>query len=74
MIEESYEAIDALNSFDAIPSEKQIKNYYSELGDVLLQVYLNAQVAHDENLFCLNDVISSINKKMILQFKIQTTC
>ena len=65
MIEESYEAIDALNSFDAIPSEKQIKNYYSELGDVLLQVYLNAQVAHDENLFCLNDVISSINKKMI---------
>ncbi|KAB8039564.1 nucleoside triphosphate pyrophosphohydrolase [Silvanigrella paludirubra] len=65
LIEESYEAIDALNSFDAIPSEKQIKNYYSELGDVLLQVYLNAQVAHDENLFCLNDVISSINKKMI---------
>ncbi len=65
MIEESYEAIDALNSFDDIPTENQIKNYYSELGDVLLQVYLNAQVAQDENLFSLNEVFSSINKKMI---------
>ena len=65
LIEESYEAIDALNSFGSTPSKEQIKNYYSELGDVLLQVYLNSQVALDENLFSINDVFESINQKMI---------
>ena len=41
------------------------KEMASELGDVLLQVVLNSQVAKEEGLFELSDVIESINEKMI---------
>src|SRR5690606_876018 len=36
-----------------------------ELGDVLLQVVLNAQVAFDRKAFSIVDVINSINSKMV---------
>lgn len=58
MLEEAYEASEALASHDA-------KEIYSELGDVLLQVVLNAQVGFDRKEFSIIDVISSINEKMI---------
>src|SRR5262249_8806550 len=36
-----------------------------ELGDLLLQVYLQAQVAHDEDLFHIGDVFQVITEKLI---------
>jgi tetrapyrrole methylase family protein/MazG family protein len=36
-----------------------------ELGDVLMQVVLQAQIAEEEGLFTLEDVIGGISEKMI---------
>ena len=44
MIEEAYEAVDAIDSND-------ISNLKEELGDVLLQVVLHSQIAKDNGNF-----------------------
>ena len=36
-----------------------------ELGDLLLQVLMHAQIAEEEGLFSLSDVISCVNEKMV---------
>ncbi len=40
-------------------------NLKEELGDLLLQIVLNAQVAKDAGQFDIQDVANSINTKMI---------
>lgn len=57
MIEEAYEAA-------TVMKENDTAKICDELGDVLLQVVLNAQIATDENTFGINDVIQSIHTKM----------
>ena len=58
MLEEAYEAVDAINSDD-------MDNLKEELGDVLLQVLLHAQIADDEGDFNLDDVAKVLNEKLI---------
>lgn len=58
MLEEAYEAVDAINDND-------IKHLKEELGDVLLQVVLHSQIAQDNNEFTFEDVADEINKKLI---------
>ena len=58
MLEEAYEAIDAINAND-------MKHLKEELGDVLLQVVLHAQIADDEGFFNFDDVAKTINEKLI---------
>ncbi len=58
MLEEAYEAVDAINSDD-------MDNLKEELGDVLLQVLLHAQIADDEGDFNLDDVAKGLNEKLI---------
>ena len=58
MSEESSEYISAV----AGGKSEEIKD---ELGDVLLQVFLNAKVAEQEGLFTLEDVVKNIKEKMI---------
>lgn len=65
LIEESYEAIEALQQYLQNKSLDNAKNYAEELGDVLLQIFLNSQIAAEENLFNIFDVFKLINKKMI---------
>ena len=36
-----------------------------ELGDVLLQVMLHAQIGEDEGMFTIDDVVESISAKMV---------
>lgn len=57
MIEEAYEAAEAMTSGDP-------REICDELGDVLLQVVLNAQVAQDAKQFSIIDVIAAIDAKM----------
>jgi ATP diphosphatase len=57
MIEEAYEAADAMGQGDS-------EEIQGELGDVLLQVVLNAQIALDDKRFSLVDVIDGIDEKM----------
>lgn len=58
LIEEAYEAIDAVN-------EGNMEDFCEELGDVLLQVVLNSRIAQEEGDFTIHDVIRSVNEKMI---------
>jgi tetrapyrrole methylase family protein/MazG family protein len=57
-IEEAHEFAEAVDGGDP----EQIKE---ELGDVLLQVVLNAEVARQEGKFDVYDVVQSISDKMI---------
>ena len=58
LIEEAYEALDAVQADDA-------KHLREELGDVLLQVVLHSQIAADAGEFTIDDVCETINEKMI---------
>ncbi len=58
MLEEAYEAAEAMLGTDEA-------HLLEELGDVLLQVVLNAQLAHDHRKGDIRDVATSINSKMI---------
>lgn len=58
MIEESYEAVDAIEQHDTT-------HLREELGDVLLQVVLQSQIAADAGEFTVADVCRDVNAKMI---------
>lgn len=58
MIEEAYEAVDAIEQHD-------IAHLREELGDVLLQVVLQSQIAADTGEFDVADVCNDVNEKMI---------
>ena len=58
VIEEAYEVVDALRSGDQAAIA-------DELGDLLLQVVLQSQVAQDQNLFDLSTVAQKITEKLI---------
>ena len=58
MLEEAYEAVDAIDDND-------INNLREELGDVLLQVVLHAQIAKDECEFDIEDVAKELGDKLI---------
>lgn len=57
-IEEAYEVADAIQSGDR-------KHLCEELGDLLLQPVYHAQLAAEEGSFTLEDVIESVNRKMV---------
>ena len=58
MIEEAYEAVDAIHQADS-------KHLCEELGDVLEQVLLHAQIALDNQEFTLEDVCHGLAEKLI---------
>ncbi|MBM7655808.1 nucleoside triphosphate pyrophosphohydrolase [Neobacillus cucumis] len=58
LIEETYEVIDAIDRED-------IDHLVEELGDVLLQVMLHAQIGEDDGYFSIDDVIEGLSEKMI---------
>ena len=58
MVEEAYEAVHAIETDD-------IAELREELGDVLLQVVLHAQIAADEEQFTIDDVMAAITAKII---------
>lgn len=58
IIEEAYETVDALQS------ENQ-KAITEELGDLLLQVILQAQIAQEKGDFSLEDIANNITEKLI---------
>jgi tetrapyrrole methylase family protein/MazG family protein len=58
MIEEAYEAVDAVDRGDDV-------DLVEELGDVLLQVVLHSQLAEEEGRFSLADVAAEVNGKLV---------
>ena len=59
MLEEAYEAVAAMSA------PVDIKNLCEELGDVLLQVFLHAQLAKEAGTFTMLDILEGIQAKMI---------
>ncbi len=55
------EAQEVLEAIDA----KDDENLCEELGDLLLQVVMHAQIAAEEGRFTIEDVIRGVNDKMI---------
>lgn len=45
--------------------QKDDENLCEELGDVLLQVLLHAQIAKEEGRFSMEDVVDSLAQKMV---------
>ncbi len=75
VLEEAYEVADVLDEIgptplpdaftpETIPAELAQK-LANELGDLLLQVYLHAEIARQEGLFTLGDVLAEVNAKLI---------
>lgn len=60
MLEEAYEAVEAID-------EKSPAHLQEELGDVLLQVALHAQMEREQGGFSLDDVADRVCKKLILR-------
>lgn len=58
LIEEAYEAVDAIDSGNPA-------RLLDELGDVLMQVVLHAQLAMENGQFTFDDVVTAISRKMI---------
>lgn len=58
MLEEAYEAIAAIDSQDD-------QALCDELGDVLLQVVLHAQIAAEDDRFDIHDVVRTLSEKLI---------
>lgn len=58
MLEEAYEAVDAIDDND-------MAHLREELGDVLLQVLLHSQIASENNEFNIDDVAKELKDKLI---------
>jgi len=58
MVEETYEVLDAIE-------RKDWDGLKDELGDLLLQVLFYAEMAQEEKLFTLQEVIDNLNEKLI---------
>lgn len=58
MVEEAYEAVEAIEVDDP-------DHLIEELGDVLEQVVLHAQIAADDGAFTIDDVIHGLNEKLV---------
>lgn len=58
LLEECYEVLAALDAGDS-------RKLSVELGDLLMQIVLHAQIARENGEFDLGDVISNINQKLI---------
>lgn len=62
MIEEAYEAAEGIDIYKASGDDA---NLCEELGDVLLQVVMHAQIGEEEGRFTMADVLKGISEKMI---------
>jgi tetrapyrrole methylase family protein / MazG family protein len=58
LLEETYEA---LTAFD----DEDVDGMREELGDILLQIVLHAQIAYEAGEFRMEDVIAGINRKLV---------
>lgn len=63
VLEEAYEVAEVLDEWDGSPEVAE--KLAEELGDLLLQVYLQAEIGDEEDLFSLADVYQHITAKLI---------
>lgn len=59
------EAAELLASIRIYAKTGNPENMIEELGDVLLQVVMHAQIASEEGLFTMEDVVNEVSRKMV---------
>ena len=62
MMEEAAELLASIRIYDRTGNPVNMRE---ELGDVLLQVVMHAQIASEEGLFTMEDVVDEVSRKMI---------
>lgn len=62
MMEEAAELLASIRIYDQTGNPENMRE---ELGDVLLQVALHAQIASEEGLFTMEDVVDEVSRKMV---------
>jgi tetrapyrrole methylase family protein/MazG family protein len=62
MMEEAAEVMAGIRIYD---ETGDYENLREELGDVLLQVVMHAQIAEEEGIFTMEDVVSEVAEKMV---------
>lgn len=62
MMEEAAELVASIRIYDQTGNPENMRE---ELGDVLLQVVMHAQIASEEGLFTMTDVVDEVSRKMI---------
>lgn len=62
MMEEAAELLASIRIYDQTGNPE---NMIEELGDVLLQVVMHAQIASEEGIFTMEDVVDEVSRKMI---------
>lgn len=62
MMEEAAELLASIRIYDKTGNAENMRE---ELGDVLLQVVMHAQIAQEEGLFSMEDVVDEVSRKMI---------
>lgn len=62
MTEEAAELLAAIRIYEQTGNPE---NMIEELGDVLLQVVMHAQIASEEGLFTMADVVDEVSRKMV---------
>jgi tetrapyrrole methylase family protein / MazG family protein len=60
LLEETYETLDALDRGD-------LNSLQEELGDLILQIVLHAQIAQENMEFQMGDILAGINKKIVFR-------
>ncbi len=58
LLEEAHEVTDAIRNGDE-------NNLKEELGDLLFQIFLHAQIADEDKRFCLKDIAENVSQKLI---------
>ena len=62
LVEETFEVLQAIRSFDQKGMSENLKE---ELGDLLFQIVIHAQIASEEGMFTMEDVVNDIAEKMV---------
>lgn len=62
MMEEAAELLASIRIYNKTGNPE---NMIEELGDVLLQVVMHAQIASEEGLFTMKDVVDEVSRKMV---------
>lgn len=62
MMEEAAELLASIRIYNQTGNPENMRE---ELGDVLLQVVMHAQIAEEEGLFTMEDVVDEVSRKMV---------
>ena len=67
LVEEAYEAIEAIDALGEPPRLEHAQSLEEELGDLLCQVLFHSRLAAEEGLFSLADVAGTLADKLVLR-------